>query len=324
MPAVSASVGPRLSPRSSARTGLVREVPPARRPPGAAQDRPGLDRARPPARGLRDQAARGGVAARRARPGPPRHRCRGWCAPARRSPTRPPSSCATPPTSATASRRRCATTARSSRRTSCRASARERIEDITPPMIEEWRASFGPASGGAHEEQVARRPARRLPARADGLGSCRSTRSPGSRSTASARAATSTSSRRRRCWRSSARPATRRTPRSTSRRRSPGCVAASCSRCAGATWTSRARRSRVRASFAGGQVTSPKSGKVRSVPMAPDVATALAGARPARALDRRRRPRLRRHRRRPRRRVGAAAPLHGRAAARRPAAAALP
>jgi integrase len=34
---------------------------------------------------------------------------------------------------------------------------------------------------------------------------------------------------------------------------------------------------RVRASYAGGQVTSPKSGKVRSVPMAPDVATTLAG-----------------------------------------------
>ena len=34
---------------------------------------------------------------------------------------------------------------------------------------------------------------------------------------------------------------------------------------------------RVRGSYAGGQVTSPKSGKVRSVPMAPDVATALAG-----------------------------------------------
>lgn len=33
---------------------------------------------------------------------------------------------------------------------------------------------------------------------------------------------------------------------------------------------------RVRASFAGGQLTTPKSGKVRSVPMAPDVATALA------------------------------------------------
>ena len=34
---------------------------------------------------------------------------------------------------------------------------------------------------------------------------------------------------------------------------------------------------RVRASYADGQLTTPKSGKVRSVPMAPDVATALAG-----------------------------------------------
>jgi integrase len=33
---------------------------------------------------------------------------------------------------------------------------------------------------------------------------------------------------------------------------------------------------RVRASYAAGALTSPKSGKVRSVPMAPDVATALA------------------------------------------------
>ena len=33
---------------------------------------------------------------------------------------------------------------------------------------------------------------------------------------------------------------------------------------------------RVRTSWAGGQLTTPKSGKVRSVPMAPDVATALA------------------------------------------------
>jgi integrase len=33
---------------------------------------------------------------------------------------------------------------------------------------------------------------------------------------------------------------------------------------------------RVRANFAGGQLTTPKSGKVRSVPMAPDVASALA------------------------------------------------
>ena len=33
---------------------------------------------------------------------------------------------------------------------------------------------------------------------------------------------------------------------------------------------------RVRASYAGGELTTPKSGKVRAVPMAPDVATALA------------------------------------------------
>jgi len=33
---------------------------------------------------------------------------------------------------------------------------------------------------------------------------------------------------------------------------------------------------RVRSSWAGGQLTTPKSGKVRSVPMAPDVASALA------------------------------------------------
>jgi integrase len=39
---------------------------------------------------------------------------------------------------------------------------------------------------------------------------------------------------------------------------------------------------RVRASYAGGQLTTPKSGKVRAVPMAPDVAAALAklGSRP--------------------------------------------
>jgi integrase len=37
-----------------------------------------------------------------------------------------------------------------------------------------------------------------------------------------------------------------------------------------------ARRVRVCGSFAGGRLTSPKSGKVRSVPMAPDVARALA------------------------------------------------
>ena len=44
---------------------------------------------------------------------------------------------------------------------------------------------------------------------------------------------------------------------------------------------------RVRASFAGGHLTTPKSGKVRSVPMAPQVAVALAklGQRPAWTAD---------------------------------------
>ena len=37
-----------------------------------------------------------------------------------------------------------------------------------------------------------------------------------------------------------------------------------------------ARRIRVSGSFAGGQLTTPKSGKLRSVPLAPDVAAALA------------------------------------------------
>jgi integrase len=33
---------------------------------------------------------------------------------------------------------------------------------------------------------------------------------------------------------------------------------------------------RVRVSYAAGQLTTPKSGKMRSIPMAPDVADALA------------------------------------------------
>src|SRR3954471_8813677 len=46
-----------------------------------------------------------------------------------------------------------------------------------------------------------------------------------------------------------------------------------------------AQRVRVCGSFAGGRLTSPKSGRVRSVPMAPDVASALAAPRPRGSLD---------------------------------------
>ena len=45
---------------------------------------------------------------------------------------------------------------------------------------------------------------------------------------------------------------------------------------------------RVRATFAAAHGTTPKSGKVRSVPMAPQVAEGARQARPARRLDRRR------------------------------------
>jgi integrase len=43
---------------------------------------------------------------------------------------------------------------------------------------------------------------------------------------------------------------------------------------------------RVRSNYAGGQLTTPKSGKVRSVPMAPDVAAALARLGDREKLDR--------------------------------------
>jgi integrase len=83
-----------------------------------------------------------------------------------------------------------------------------------------------------------------------------------------------------------------------------------------------AQRVRVCGSFAGGRLTTPKSGKVRSVPMAPDVARALA--RLARVLDRRRRPGLPGRRRLVPRRLGAVTPLQGGAPARRPTTAPVP
>jgi integrase len=75
---------------------------------------------------------------------------------------------------------------------------------------------------------------------------------------------------------------------------------------------------RVRASYSDGHLTTPKSGKVRSVPMAPDVAAA-GEARAAGAVDRRRRARLPGRGGKLRRRLRAAPPLRRRARARRPA-----
>ena len=55
---------------------------------------------------------------------------------------------------------------------------------------------------------------------------------------------------------------------------------------------------RVTASYTERELSTPKSGKVRSVPLAPEVARVLARLEPARAVDRRGRPRLPRHQRR--------------------------
>ncbi len=81
---------------------------------------------------------------------------------------------------------------------------------------------------------------------------------------------------------------------------------------------------RVRASYTNCHLTSPKSGKVRSVPMAPQVAEALARLGQRESVHRRGRPGLRRHRRRLPRRLRALEALPSGAAARRPPAAPLP
>ena len=69
---------------------------------------------------------------------------------------------------------------------------------------------------------------------------------------------------------------------------------------------------RVRASYAGGALTTPKSGKVRAVPMAPDVADGDRRAQPPARLGRRRRPRVPRRGRQLPRRLSPAPPVQGR------------
>ena len=81
---------------------------------------------------------------------------------------------------------------------------------------------------------------------------------------------------------------------------------------------------RVRASYAQGHLTTPKSGKVRSVPMAPDVASALAKLGQREIVHRGRRPGVHRQGRFVRRRLSPPSPLWGRTRPRRPASAPLP
>jgi integrase len=81
---------------------------------------------------------------------------------------------------------------------------------------------------------------------------------------------------------------------------------------------------RVRASYAGSALTTPKSGKVRAVPLAPDVAAALGAARPARVVAGGGRPGVRGGDRLVSRRLGAPSALQGDAHARLAPTAALP
>ena len=204
-------------------------------------------------------------------------------------------------------------------------SATSRSRTITTPMIEAWLRGVDRSRQRTRNKALVA-PARDLPAGAQACTGCRSTRWPTSRSRAQRR------ERRHRGVLARGGPGagprgrrSSRTRRSTSPRRSRACAAASCSRCAGATSTSPVRRSASARATPTGALTTPKSGKVRSVPMAPDVATALAALGQRERLDRRRRPRLRRD--------ASARYLDGSALrrryldgaqARRPAAAALP
>ena len=168
-----------------------------------------------------------------------------------------------------------------------------------------------PASGGAHEEQVARRPARHLPARADRL---EAADQPGGRH----REAPPALERRHRRVLAGGGPGAR----SRGRRRAGrgdlpdrGVHGASPRRAA------RAALARRRLRGSGDQGARQLRGRSGHVAEVRQGALGADGARrrdragrpwPARALDRRRRPGLRRHRRRPCRRLGAAAPLRRR------------
>ena len=71
-----ADLRPRLPRRSPARTAVVRQVPAARRAPGPAPDRAGVDRPRAPRCRVVHEALRPGMAGRSAHPGSPRRAAR--------------------------------------------------------------------------------------------------------------------------------------------------------------------------------------------------------------------------------------------------------
>jgi integrase len=148
-----------------------------------------------------------------------------------------------------------------------------RLEDVTAERIEGWKTTV--AVGNRQQGQiltilngVLKRACR---VHKLGYNAMADVEKPHFRATTRSR-----SSGLRRCGPSSARrtPSTR--GRSSSRQRSPVCAAASSLRCAGATSTSRPVGYGHRLVCRRPVTDAPKSGKVRSVPLAPDVASALA------------------------------------------------
>ena len=148
------------------------------------------------------------------------------------------------------------------------------IESITPPMIERWLAGVDRSSSTRAKALVAA--SRHLPPGAQAL---RAARQPGAdvEKPRSAAAATSRSSRPRRSARSSAR---RRREQDAAIYLTAAFTGLRRGELLALRWRDvdfAGQVIRVRASYAEGALTTPKSGKVRSVPMAPDVAEALAG-----------------------------------------------
>lgn len=137
-----------LPPRGQARPGLVREVPPPRRPPGQKANRPGLDGARPACRGLPHAPHRAGVASTRCWPKRAGASRRGWCVPARRSPTRSPSTCAGSSRTAPGIRRASRGYESIIRAHLLPAFGQRRLEDITADEVEAWSATLAARRAG--------------------------------------------------------------------------------------------------------------------------------------------------------------------------------
>ena len=232
-------------------------------PPGPAHDREGVDRARPAARAVLHQAHGRGVAARRPRSGRARDAARNgsdW-ADVRERRGRVPALPGRRPAAQAVDGPRRAT--RCSATTCCRRSAYVRLEDITEQEVDRWARRLGadrPLSNATKRKVIVI--FHGVMARA-----CRVYGLPVNPVAKSRSRGSAAPGRHRRlqpgggaCARARGRRPSR-TPRSSSRRRSPACARANSSRCAGATSTSPARTSASPRATPNGELSTPKSGQ---------------------------------------------------------------